>query len=158
MKITQIRNATIIVEYAGKKILIDPMLAKKNTYPAFPNTIRQDQGNPSVDLPISVNDIISGVDAIILTHLHLDHFDDAAKELLPKEIKMFVQNQNDAEQVKSFGFQEVEVLTKDTVFEGIQLIKTTGEHGRGEKLLELMGEVCGVLFKQPTEKNSIYSR
>ncbi|MCT2347210.1 MBL fold metallo-hydrolase [Niallia taxi] len=152
MKITQIRNATIIVEYAGKKILIDPMLAKKNTYPAFPNTIRQDQGNPSVDLPISVNDIISGVDAIILTHLHLDHFDDAAKELLPKEIKMFVQNQNDAEQVKSFGFQEVEVLTKDTVFEGIQLIKTTGEHGRGEKLLELMGEVCGVLFKQPTEK------
>lgn len=152
MKITQIRNATIIVEYAGKKILIDPMLAKKNTYPAFPNTIRQDQGNPSVDLPISVNDIISGVDAIILTHLHLDHFDDAAKELLPKEIKMFVQNQNDAEQVKSFGFQEVEVLTKDTVFEGIQLIKTTGEHGRGEKLLELMGEVCGVVFKQPTEK------
>ncbi|MEI2404996.1 MBL fold metallo-hydrolase [Niallia taxi] len=152
MKITQIRNATIIVEYAGKKILIDPMLAKKNTYPAFPNTIRQDQGNPSVDLPISVNDIISGVDAIILTHLHLDHFDDAAKELLPKEIKMFVQNQNDAEQVKSFGFQEVEVLTKDTVFEGIQLIKTTGEHGRGEKLLALMGEVCGVVFKQPTEK------
>ncbi|TRZ40463.1 MBL fold metallo-hydrolase [Niallia circulans] len=152
MKITQIRNATIIVEYAGKKILIDPMLAKKNTYPAFPNTIRQDQGNPSVDLPMSVNDIISGVDAIILTHLHLDHFDDAAKELLPKEIKMFVQNQNDAEQVKSFGFQEVEVLTKDTVFEGIQLIKTTGEHGRGEKLLELMGEVCGVVLKQPTEK------
>lgn len=152
MKITQIRNATIIVEYAGKKILFDPMLAKKNTYPAFPNTIRQDQGNPSVDLPMSVNDIISGVDAIILTHLHLDHFDDAAKELLPKEIKMFVQNQNDAEQVKSFGFQEVEVLTKDTVFEGIQLIKTTGEHGRGEKLLELMGEVCGVVLKQPTEK------
>lgn len=152
MKITQIRNATIIVEYAEKKILIDPMFAKKNTYPAFPGTIRQEQGNPSVDLPMSVNDIISGVDAIILTHLHLDHFDDAAKELLPKDIKMFVQNQNDAEQVKSFGFQEVEVLTKDTVFEGIQLRKTTGEHGKGEKLLALMGEVCGVVLKHPTEK------
>lgn len=29
MNITQIRNATIVVKYANKKFLIDPMLAEK---------------------------------------------------------------------------------------------------------------------------------
>ena len=152
MKITQIRNATIVVEYANKKFLIDPMLAEKGTYPSFPGTIRQDQNNPSVSLPTSADDIISGVDAVIVTHLHLDHFDEAAQRLLPKDIKMFVQNEEDAKEVQNTGFHNVEVLTKDTVFEGIQLVKTRGEHGRGEELLKRMGEVCGVVFKHPSEK------
>jgi len=152
MKITQIRNATIVIEYAGEKFLIDPMLAEKGAYPSFPGTIRQDQNNPTVSLPISVDDIISGVKAVIVTHLHLDHFDEAAQRLLPKNIKMFVQNEGDAKEVQNAGFQNVEVLTKDTVFEGIQLVKTTGEHGRGEELLKHMGEVCGVVFKHPSEK------
>ena len=42
MNIHQIRNATIVVEYSGKKFLIDPMLAEKGTLPPF---------GPSVGLP-----------------------------------------------------------------------------------------------------------
>ncbi|MED4030237.1 MBL fold metallo-hydrolase [Priestia megaterium] len=152
MNIKQIRNATIVVEYAGKKFLIDPMLAEKGTYPPFPGSIKQDQYNPTVSLPTSVDEIISGIDAVIVTHLHLDHFDEAAQKLLPKDIKMFVQNEEEAKEVQNSGFQDVKVLTKDTVFEGIQLVKTKGEHGRGEELLKLMGEVCGVVFKHPSEK------
>ncbi|MED4134137.1 MBL fold metallo-hydrolase [Priestia megaterium] len=152
MNIKQIRNATILVEYAGKKFLIDPMLAEKGTYPPFPGSIKQNQYNPIVSLPTSVDGIIRGIDAVIVTHLHLDHFDEAAQKLLPKDIKMFVQNEEEAKEVQNSGFQDVEVLTKDTVFEGIQLVKTKGEHGRGEELLKLMGEVCGVVFKHPSEK------
>ncbi|MDY0941830.1 MULTISPECIES: MBL fold metallo-hydrolase [Priestia] len=152
MNIKQIRNATIVVEYAGKKFLIDPMLAEKGTYPPFTGSVKQDQNNPVVSLPIPVDDIISRIDAVILTHLHLDHFDEAAQRLLPKDTKMFVQNEEEAKEVQNVGFQNVEVLTKDTVFEGIQLVKTRGEHGRGEELLKLMGEVCGVVFKHPSEK------
>lgn len=151
MKITHIRNATLLVEYGGKTFLIDPMLAEKGTYPPFPNSIRQDQNNPLVSLPLSVEEIIEGIDAIILTHLHLDHFDDAAKQALPNDIKMFVQNEEDGEVVKEAGFKNVEVLTKNTVFEGIQLSKTKGEHGRGE-ILKRTGLVCGVVFKQESEK------
>lgn len=106
MKITHIRNATLIVEYGGKTFLIDPMLAEKGTYPPFPNSIRQDQNNPLVNLPISVEEIIADVDAVIVTHLHLDHFDDAAKQALPKDIKMFVQNEEDAAVVKEAGFKK----------------------------------------------------
>ncbi|MDF2000207.1 MBL fold metallo-hydrolase [Peribacillus frigoritolerans] len=151
MNIKQIRNATLIVEYAGKKFLIDPMLAEKGTYPPFPNSLRQDQFNPLVSLPTSIENIIHDIDAVIVTHLHLDHFDDVAKEVLPKDIKMFVQNEEDATEVRNAGFQNVDALQEDTVFEGIQLIKTKGEHGRGE-ILKLAGLVCGVVFKHSNEK------
>jgi L-ascorbate metabolism protein UlaG (beta-lactamase superfamily) len=151
MKITHIRNATLIVEYGGKTFLIDPMLAEKGTYPPFPNSIRQDQNNPLVSLPLSLEEIIADVDAVIVTHLHLDHFDDAAKQALPNDIKMFVQNEEDAAVVKEAGFKNVEALTKNTVFQGIQLIKTKGEHGRGE-ILKLAGLVCGVVFNHDSEK------
>ncbi|MEF2098333.1 MBL fold metallo-hydrolase [Bacillus sp. CFBP9009] len=151
MNIKQIRNATLVVEYAGKRFLIDPMLAEKGTYPPFPNSLRQDQFNPLVSLPTSIENIIHDIDAVIVTHLHLDHFDDVAKEVLPKDIKMFVQNEEDATEVRNAGFQNVEILQEDTVFEGIQLIKTKGEHGRGE-ILKLAGLVCGVVFKHSNEK------
>ena len=152
MNITQIRNATIVVEYANKKFLIDPMLAEKGTYPPFPNTIRQDTFNPLVSLPTSIDNILEGLDAVIITHLHLDHFDDVAKNILPKDIKMFVQDEADAKEVKASGFKNIEILQQDTVFEGIQLVKTKGVHGRGEELLKIIGEVCGVVFKHPSEK------
>ncbi|MBT2653982.1 MBL fold metallo-hydrolase [Bacillus sp. ISL-18] len=151
MNIQQIRNATIVVEYAGKKFLIDPMLAEKGSYPPFPNSSRHDQNNPLVSLPTSIDNIIQNIDAVIVTHLHLDHWDDVAKEALPKEIKVFAQNEEDATEIRNTGFQNVEVLQQDTVFEGIQLVKTKGEHGRGE-ILKHAGLVCGVVFRHPSEK------
>ncbi|MFC4600261.1 MBL fold metallo-hydrolase [Cohnella hongkongensis] len=151
MNIQLIRNATLLVHYAGKKFLIDPFLAEKGTYPPFPDSLRQDQKNPLVSLPTSIDHIINQLDAVIVTHLHLDHWDDAAKELLPKKIKLFVQNEEDASEVRNAGFENVEVLQEDTTFGDVQLIKTKGEHGRGE-ILKLAGHVCGVVFKHSSEK------
>lgn len=150
MKIEQIRNATLIVAYANKRFLIDPFLAEKGAYPAFPNSVRQDQNNPLVELPKPIEEIID-VDAVIVTHLHLDHWDDTAKEALPKTIKMFVQNDQDGQILKAAGFTNIEVLTEQTTWENIQLIKTEGEHGRGE-ILKIAGSVCGIVFKHESEK------
>ncbi len=151
MNIQQIRNATLVVHFAGKKFLIDPFLAEKGTYPPFPNSARQDKNNPLVNLPTSIETIIEDVDAVIVTHLHLDHWDEVAKEVLPKDIKLFTQNREDASEIMNAGFKNVEVLQKDTLFEDIQLIKTKGEHGRGE-ILKLAGLVCGVVLKHSSEK------
>lgn len=104
-----------------------------------------------MNLSTSIDNIISNIDAVIVTHLHLDHWDNVAKEALPKEIKIFSQNDKDASEIRNAEFKNVEVLQEDTVFECIQLIKTKGEHGRGP-LLELAGQVCGVIFKHPSEK------
>lgn len=38
MNIMQIRNATQLIAYAGKRFLIDPMLAEKDAYPGFAGT------------------------------------------------------------------------------------------------------------------------
>lgn len=51
MKITQIRNATQIIQYAGKTFLIDPLLAPKGSYPGFAGTARAEIRNPTVELP-----------------------------------------------------------------------------------------------------------
>lgn len=150
MKITHIRNATSIIEYANKRFLVDPMLGEKGSFASFPGAPREEQANPLVDLPMPLEDIISQLDAIILTHLHVDHFDEAAKKRLPKNIKVFVQDKNDAEEVMNLGFTDVEILTDYTIFHGIKLIKTPGEHGRGE-ILKIIGDVCGVILDHADE-------
>lgn len=159
MKIKQIRNATMIVTYAGKKFLIDPMLGKKGVYPPFPATHNQHLNNPIIDLPVSMEEILD-VDAVIVTHIHLDHFDPAAIELIPKNMKIFAQNADEAVQMGKYGFKNVEMLREEGVlFEGIKLIKTPAKHYSDESIVEIFrqmntaDEACGVVFNHPEEKS-----
>lgn len=64
MKIRQIRNATLIVNYAGTRFLIDPMLSEKGAIPPFPGAYDDTTANPLVDLPVAVEEILN-VDAVI---------------------------------------------------------------------------------------------
>ncbi|MBT2583950.1 MBL fold metallo-hydrolase [Planococcus sp. ISL-109] len=151
MKIQQIRNATLLLTYGGKRFLVDPFLGHKDSYPPFGNSARQDQNNPLVDLPIPVEQLTDGLDAVIITHLHLDHYDAAAKHALPEDLPVFSQNEADAAALKNDGFTNVIVLTEDAAFGDIRLSKTTGQHGRGE-VLKRIGLVCGVVFQHKEEK------
>jgi L-ascorbate metabolism protein UlaG (beta-lactamase superfamily) len=150
MNIRQIRNATMLINYANKTFLIDPFLAKKGAYPPFPNTLNQDTCNPTVDLPIPVEEIIKA-DVVIVTHLHPDHFDAAAIEALPKEIKIIAQSEEDAAVIKKEGFLNVQSLTHISSLDGISLTRTNGKHGTGE-IGKRMGKVSGVVFHHPSEK------
>ena len=154
MKFQQLRNATIIIEYAGKKFLVDPMLAEKGAFPGFEGTPNSHIPNPLVDLPVPMDEILD-VDAVIVTHIHPDHWDEAAINLVPKDMLIFAQNEKDAAQIQAQGFSNVRALGESTAFDGITLIKTPGRHG-GEKTVEeladLLGHVSGVVFKHPGEK------
>ncbi|MBN8209567.1 MBL fold metallo-hydrolase [Bacillus sp. NTK071] len=150
MKIQLIRNATLVLQYADKKFLIDPFLSDKGAMPPFPNTPNQHLSNPTVSFTTSMEEILD-VDAVIVTHLHPDHFDNKAKELLPKEITVYAQNKEDMEVIKGEGFQNVLSLEEDSVFEGITLSRTDGKHGAGE-ILKQTGQVCGIVFNHPKEK------
>jgi len=73
VQLQQIRNATVKITYADTTFLIDPMLSEKGTYPGFEGTYRSELRNPLVDLPMSEQEVLADVDAIIVTHTHLDH-------------------------------------------------------------------------------------
>lgn len=154
IQLTQIRNATIQLDYAGKKILIDPMLAKKGAYPGFEGTANSELRNPLVELPFEVSRILN-VDAIVLTHLHPDHWDEEAQKVTPKNMLIFAQDANDANTLKSQGFSNVTILTENTKWEEITLIKTKGQHGTNDTMKsfgEILGIVSGVIFTHPKEK------
>lgn len=159
-QIQHIRNATIKVSYGETTFLVDPMLSDKGTYPGFENTYRSQQRNPLVDLPIAAEEVIAGTDAVIVTHTHLDHWDDAAQLLLPKDIPLFVQNVEDAETIRSQGFNDVRILDGQAKFGGVTLNKTGGQHGSDEiyavpELAQALGEIMGVVF-QAEGKKTIY--
>ncbi|MBD7968628.1 MBL fold metallo-hydrolase [Paenibacillus gallinarum] len=152
MNFQQIRNATITLEYGGQKFLVDPMLSKKGEFDPFLPAERDDR-NPLVELPMSVDELLEGVDAVIITHTHEDHFDQAAKDQLPKDIKMFMQDEEDAKLAKELGFTNIEVMEEEVAidFNGVEITEVDGRHGYGETA-ELMGNVMGVVFQHPEEE------
>ncbi|MDF0750878.1 MBL fold metallo-hydrolase [Marinobacter sp. 71-i] len=158
-KIQHIRNATIKITYGNTTFLIDPMLADRGAYPGFENTYRSELRNPLVGLPMAAEDVVEGTDAVIVTHTHLDHWDDAAQKLLPKDIPLFVQNVAEAEMVRSQGFKDVRILDDDAEFGGVKLHKTGGQHGSDAiysvpELAQALGEVMGVVFEAKGQKTT----
>ena len=157
VQLQQIRNATVKITYADTTFLIDPMLAKKGTYPGFEGTYRSKLRNPLVELPMSEKDVIAGVDAVIITHTHLDHWDEAAQKLLPKNIPLFAQNQADATMIREQGFTNVRVLSDKAEFGGVTISKTGGQHGTDKmyavpEVAKALGPAMGVVFQAPGHK------
>ena len=89
MHITQVRNATLLIDYAGTRFLIDPMLSAKDSLPGFEGTANSHLRNPLVELPLPLAELID-VDAVIVTHDHPDHWDLAAQQQIPKHLPLFV--------------------------------------------------------------------
>lgn len=156
MQLTQIRNATLKLNYAGVRFLIDPMLSEKDAWPGFPGTARSHLRNPMVALPVSVEDLLD-VDVIIVTHTHQDHWDEAAQQLIPKDRVIYTQNESDASLLRSQGFTAVSVLADTNVIAGINVVKTDGQHGSDEAyaipdVAERLGDACGLVFSVEGEK------
>lgn len=154
MRIKQIRNATLLVMYGGSRFLVDPYLADQGAYPGFERTVNSHLSNPLVGLRTPLAEILD-VDAVIVTHTHADHWDEAAVRLLPKDLPIFAQHLEDAETIRASGFTDVRVLAEGTTFGGVALSPTPGQHGTDEALAKapaILGQVCGVVFRHPDEK------
>lgn len=156
MNITHIRNATQIIDYAGKDFSSIRCWRTKAPGRVF-RAPRSELRNPLVELPFSRDKIID-VDAVIVTHTHDDHWDAAAIAAIPKTLPVFVQHEADAALLRSQGFQDLRLLSADSEFAGVRLLKTTsGQHGSDRTyavpaMAERLGEACGVVFRHPQEK------
>ena len=58
MKIRQIRNTTLVIEYAGKRFLTDPWFGPKGDFPGFEGTPNSHLRNPTIDLPVAIEDLL----------------------------------------------------------------------------------------------------
>lgn len=104
MKITQIRNATILIEVMveGKHqgILVDPMLAPMGAIPSLKYATRSRRRNPLVELPSNMDELKKRVTCCLITHCqkgHFDHLDRAAtKWLREKNIPVYCSTQDSA--------------------------------------------------------------
>lgn len=149
MKIQLIRHATLWLEYGGVTFLVDPMMSEQGANPPIINT-SNDLRNPLVPLPGPVQQWLEP-DAVMVTHLHQDHWDKAAAELLTHELPVFCQ-QGDGGNITAQGFTQVSEIMDDEAasYHGVTLTRTGGRHGTGE-IGERMGKVSGFIFRAEGE-------
>lgn len=160
MNITQIRNATIIIEAQNHCLLVDPMLAKQATLPKL-RYFKSNRRNPLVELPEAFKRMEKRIDYAMITHCqkgHFDHLDRAGvKWLRENKIPTFC-TEHDRRYLEKKGIQTQAFPHKHNAFfrGNIELIParhTSGwltpfmEHGtgyfirlEGEPSLYLMGD------------------
>jgi L-ascorbate metabolism protein UlaG (beta-lactamase superfamily) len=133
VRLTLVRHATLLLETSHGRVLVDPMLRAARTTPPIENTPNQ-KPNPLVELPLSREQVVAGVDLCIVTHLHSDHFDDAADEVLPRDLPILTQPES-ADALAARGFTNI-------ALDHPAIPMTRGRHGTGE-IGEAMGAVSG---------------
>src|SRR4051812_29180903 len=152
MKLTLIRSATLRGEVAAHTLLVAPQLDPAGVREAVPNTPNP-RPNPLVDLPLPAQEVVAGVDAVLVTHLHGDHWDATARELLPHDLPLFCQP-HDAERLHADGFVDARPVFADAKLGDLLIARTDGRHGTGE-IGERMGIVSGFVLHAPNEP-SVY--
>jgi L-ascorbate metabolism protein UlaG (beta-lactamase superfamily) len=145
MDLQLLRNATMKIHYSGHTILTDPMLGEVGTTRSFAGKAP----NPTCPLPLSVEHIIAGIDLVLVSHLHPDHFDEAAVSRLPKDLPILC-SPVDRDRLRAFGFTEVTAVEERLAWRNLVITRTEGRHGSGP-ILERMGEVAGFVIEAGDE-------
>jgi L-ascorbate metabolism protein UlaG (beta-lactamase superfamily) len=142
MRLTLVRHATLLLELEGRRILVEPMLDEAGARPPVQNTANQ-VSNPLVPLPMQAEEVVRDLDAVIVTHLHEDHFDDTGARLVPRDVPVFCQP-GDEETLRSHHLDARQV--EDTLdWDGLTITRTGGQHGTGE-IGRLIGPVSGFVL------------
>ncbi len=145
MQLQLIRNATLKLTYGGSVILIDPYFAPQFSLPSYTGK----SPNPLVELPVPVAEILDGVELVIVSHLHSDHFDSVAKGLVPKDLPLVCQP-CDEDKIREAGFIDVRPLASPLTIGGTTITRRVGSHGLGP-VVEKMGQVMGFTLEAPDE-------
>jgi L-ascorbate metabolism protein UlaG (beta-lactamase superfamily) len=137
-----------VLEYAGKRLLVDPMLGEQGSAPPVEDTPNQ-RPNPLVPLPVPAPELVANVDAVLVTHMHEDHFDPTARQALDRSLPLACQPE-DADDLRSSGFADVRPVDGPIDLLGIRVARTAGRHGTGA-IGDAMAPVSGFVLSAPDE-------
>ena len=143
MRITLVRSATTIVELDGRRVLIDPMLDDVGARPPVEQTANPVR-NPTVPLPFPAEEVVRGLDAVVVTHRHRDHLDGRAEELLPRDVPVFCQPEDEGA-LRELGL-DARAVEDALDWDGIAVARTPARHGHG-RMAELLGPVSGFVLE-----------
>ncbi|HCI79430.1 MAG TPA: hypothetical protein DHW02_07055 [Ktedonobacter sp.] len=147
MQMHFLRHATCTLINDNFRLLIDPMLSPAEAMDPIANAGNQ-RRIPMVPLPFSdaeLHDMLQHIDGVLLTHTHRDHWDAHAQSLLPKQLPIFCQPE-DQQTLEREGFVSVVPVPEHRAWKGIEIYRTGGQHGTGE-LGRKMGPVSGFVLK-----------
>jgi L-ascorbate metabolism protein UlaG (beta-lactamase superfamily) len=151
MLIHFLRHATFVVQFNQTKILVDPMLSKAEAMEPVQNASNS-RRIPMVELPLNdeaLQDLLAQIDGVLVTHTHRDHWDARAVELLPKNIPILCQPE-DQEKISQIGFSAVQPVVSELRWKDIRFTRTGGRHGSGE-IGQKMGPVSGFVLQAEGE-------
>jgi L-ascorbate metabolism protein UlaG (beta-lactamase superfamily) len=148
MHYTLIRNAAAVLEIGGLQFLIDPALDPVGARPPVPNTPNQ-HPNPLVGLPTGWEALVESADALVVTHLHQDHFDATSAATLDHDLPLFGQPK-DVDRLTEKGFADLRPVDREATFGEVAITRTAGQHGTGA-IGRAMAPVSGFVFAAPGE-------
>jgi L-ascorbate metabolism protein UlaG (beta-lactamase superfamily) len=151
MQIHVLRHATLVLAIEGMYILVDPMLSPAGAMPPVANAA-DDRRIPLVDLPLAEVELeymLAHIDAVLVTHTHRDHWDARAVELLPKQLPIFCQPEDEVK-IQQAGFATVHPIVGQHQWRGIEFQRTGGQHGTGE-IGAQMAPVSGFVLRAAGE-------
>jgi L-ascorbate metabolism protein UlaG (beta-lactamase superfamily) len=144
MNYTLLRHATAVLDYHDRTFLIDPVLGGITPHGDEPAARL-----PLTALPEIAWDEINRVGALLVTHLHFDHFDATASKILPKSLPVLAQPE-DVPSLRDQGFEYVTGVGTSTTVGGITVMRTFARHGHGEAA-EVFAPASGYVLRAPGE-------
>jgi L-ascorbate metabolism protein UlaG (beta-lactamase superfamily) len=142
MNITLVRNATLILETPAGRLLVDPMLDPLGARPPIEHTANPVR-NPTVELPFPAEQVVEGLDAVLVTHCHKDHLDDTAERLLPRDVPVLCKP-DDEERLRAVGL-DARPVDDSVDWNGVTVHRVPAQHGFGE-IAELLAPVSGFVL------------
>lgn len=155
LEIHFIRHATFLLKTGDGSFLVDPMFSDKEEMDPVLNT-KNIVRIPMIGLPISsnqLNQLLSNLKGIILTHTHRDHWDKKARELLTNKSLPIICQPDDVKTLSEQGFANLKPVEKEIQFGGLKITRTLAKHGTGE-IGKKMAPASGFVVK--TDGHVIY--
>jgi L-ascorbate metabolism protein UlaG (beta-lactamase superfamily) len=152
MSYTLLRNATAVLVTGGVSFLIDPALDPAGARPPVGNTANQ-KPNPLIGLPDGWEGMVEGVDVVVVSHTHRDHFDETALDVLDRQAPLLCQPE-DYSRFNELGFVDAHAVDPSITIDDVRITRTAGRHGTG-KIGDLMAPVSGFVF-QANDDPTIY--
>jgi L-ascorbate metabolism protein UlaG (beta-lactamase superfamily) len=122
MEIKLIGHMTVSIEIDGVRFLTDPWFGPCNHLEKILA--------PRLAGPSTAPDEITGVDAMLVSHNHIDHFDQRAMELAHRTGCMVIGSARVARRAEKFGLKNIKAFSEGDifVFKGIRLNAIHAEH------------------------------